>query len=182
MTSPDQLVSEYLRELKAKLAGLPADRRAEILEEVADHIDEARSTTGARTEVDLRNILERLGSPAAIAAEARERFGIQSYRPGARETWTLVLLAIGGIVIPILGWIIGAVLLWGSKAWSKGEKLIGTLAVPGGLALPFFMVFYGLGATSTLYEEALVAAAVLAIAGITYLTVRMRERAKALSA
>jgi hypothetical protein len=38
-----------------------------------------------------------------------------------------------------IGWILGLVLLWSSRAWSVREKLIGTLFVPGGLATVFFL-------------------------------------------
>jgi ABC-type Mn2+/Zn2+ transport system permease subunit len=46
-------------------------------------------------------------------------------------------------VVPIIGWLVGVVLLWASDAWTTREKLIGTLVVPGGLALPLFLLAMG---------------------------------------
>ena len=63
------------------------------------------------------------------------------------EVAALWLLLIGGIVLPVLGWIIGVVILWASERWTRREKLIGTLVVPGGLLLPLAVsLYYYLGA------------------------------------
>jgi hypothetical protein len=48
------------------------------------------------------------------------------------------MLSIGGVIVPVLGWVVGVVLLWGSDLWSRREKLLGTLVVPSGLLLPIF--------------------------------------------
>ena len=40
------------------------------------------------------------------------------------------------MILPVIGWLIGVVLLWVSDAWDRRDKLIGTLVVPGGLLLP----------------------------------------------
>ena len=52
----------------------------------------------------------------------------------------MALLLVGGVVLPVVGWIVGAVLLWGSEAWTRREKLVGTLVVPGGLLAAVFLV------------------------------------------
>lgn len=75
-TTVDALVDRYLTDLEAELRGLPADRRREILDEVGQHITAARAALDADSEAAIRTVLERLGDPADIAAEARERFGI----------------------------------------------------------------------------------------------------------
>ncbi len=54
------------------------------------------------------------------------------------EVGALVLLLVGGIVLPMFGWLIGVVLLWVSNAWNVRDKVIGTLFVPGGLGLSIF--------------------------------------------
>jgi hypothetical protein len=111
---------------------LPPERRDEIVAEIEEHITELLAEHPAATDADVRNILERVGDPETIAAEARERFGIKP----ARRTWTdpaaIVLLLIGGFTI--IGWFVGVVLLWISDAWNTRDKIIGTLVVPGGLA------------------------------------------------
>jgi hypothetical protein len=52
---------------------------------------------------------------------------------------TVLLLLIGGIVIPVVGWIAGAVMLVRSHRWRVRDKLLGLLVWPGGLALPAAM-------------------------------------------
>ena len=70
----DKLVERYLKHLDVELDDLPRDRRREIVDEISGHIAEARADLEQETESDVRNILEGLGDPAEIAADARERF------------------------------------------------------------------------------------------------------------
>jgi uncharacterized membrane protein len=153
-TTPDKLVERYLKHLEVELDDLPNDRRREIVDEIAGHIAEARAGLEHETEADVRNILEGLGDPADIAADARERFEVRprapvpSYKPGWIEIGALVLLLIGGIVIPIFGWLIGVVLLWVSNAWNIRDKIIGTIFIPGGLGLSIFFFVWGAGVSS----------------------------------
>jgi uncharacterized membrane protein len=135
-------VDTYLRELDAELRDLPVARREELVEEIRDHIDSAlRERNG--DEVEVRNVLERLGEPAEIAAEARERFGIRRAKPGIREILALILLPIGGFLW-LIGWVVGAILLVTSTVWTSREKVIGLLVVPGGLVPA---AFFGLTST-----------------------------------
>lgn len=69
------LAGIYLRRLDAALTGLPADRRREIIEGVAQHITDARLELGADrhgSDEAILAILGQLGDPEVIAAEARE--------------------------------------------------------------------------------------------------------------
>jgi hypothetical protein len=138
----EQLVENYLRQLRAELGALPRARRRELEQEIAEHIAEARAELPTQSEAAVRTLLDRIGDPADIAADARERFGIRSRKGRALEVVTLVLLLIGGIVLPVIGWLIGVVLLWVSEVWTTREKLVGTLVVPGGLALPLFLLTF----------------------------------------
>lgn len=132
-------VGEYLRRLQRSLGDLPAQRRDEILAEIEEHIASDLAEFPEPTEADVRNVLERVGDPSVIAAEARERFEIKP----AKRSWTdlaaIILLLIGGFTI--IGWFIGVVLLWISDAWNARDKVIGTLVVPGGLAGALGVVF-----------------------------------------
>ena len=125
-------VDEYLRRLLRAMGDLPADRRDELLSEIEEHITSGLAEYPAPTDADVRNVLERVGEPEVIAAEARERFGIKL----AKRSWTdaaaIILLLIGGFTI--VGWFVGVVLLWISDVWNTRDKIIGTLLVPGGLA------------------------------------------------
>jgi hypothetical protein len=129
-TEAEALIHRYLQELEAALGDLPAGRRRELLEEVGEHIATARAALDPENEATVRTMLERLGDPADIAAEARERFGVQP-RPPAPATPRLEVVAIVLLVIPFLGWVVGVVLVWLSRLWTTRDKLIGTL---GGLA------------------------------------------------
>ncbi len=54
------LVDNYLRRLRAALAGLPADRRQEIIEGISQHIAEARLQPGQDNDEAIRSILGQL--------------------------------------------------------------------------------------------------------------------------
>jgi metal-sulfur cluster biosynthetic enzyme len=125
-------VDAYLRELDEELRDLPAARRRELLEEIREHIDSALAESRTSEDVEVRNVLDRLGDPTEIAAEARERFGIRRTKPGVREILVLILLPFGGFLW-LVGWVVGAILLATSNAWTDREKVIGLLVVPGGL-------------------------------------------------
>jgi uncharacterized membrane protein len=138
-STADQLVDDYLKRLKRELAGVPRERRNELVQEISEHIAEARAGLEAESEAEIRTLLDRLGDPAEIAGEARARFGVQPRQKNWHDIAALIFLLVGGLILPVIGWFIGVVLLWTSSAWTTGEKLIGTLLVPGGLALPLFL-------------------------------------------
>jgi uncharacterized membrane protein len=144
-TTPDKLVERYLKHLEVELDDLPRDRRREIVDDISGHIAEARAGLEHETEADVRNILEQLGEPADIAEDARERLDVHpptrasSYKAGWIEVGALVLLLVGGLILPFFGWLIGVLLLWLSNAWNVRDKIIGTIFVPGGLGFTVFM-------------------------------------------
>jgi hypothetical protein len=146
-STADKLVEDYLKRLKGETSDLPRAARRELIQEISDHIDEARSDVPTASEAEIRNILDRVGEPAEIAAEARDRFGVGA-RPRRLEIAALILLPIGGIVLPVVGWLVGVALLWISDAWKTRDKLIGTLVVPGGLLLPLALGVLGSGSGS----------------------------------
>jgi hypothetical protein len=129
---PRGTVERYLHDLEEELRDFPASRRRELLEEIREHIGEALAEMPENEEAGVRNVLERVGEPAVIAEEARERFGIRRVKPGIREILTLILLPIGGFLW-VIGWVVGAILLASSNVWTSREKVIGLLVVPGGL-------------------------------------------------
>jgi uncharacterized membrane protein len=138
----DKLIDRYLDDLREDVRDLPRRRQEELVAEIRDHIDSALAEMPTRDDAGVRNILERLGDPADIADEARERMGIPKPKAGFRETAAVILLLIGGILIPIIGWIIGLILLWSSPVWTSRDKWIGSLIIPGGLMLPFEFFFF----------------------------------------
>jgi hypothetical protein len=149
----DDRAAEYLKELDQALAGLPRSRRREVLDEVVARGDFA-------------------GDPAEIAAAARARYGVGPDPSSWREVATLFLLPIGGVAIPVAGWLVGVVLLWQSNAWTRRDKLIGTLVIPGGLLTPFVVLTLVSG---PLGVAALVALFVAPLVSAYHLARRMRR-------
>jgi hypothetical protein len=139
-TETDALILRYLQDLESQLGDLPASRRQELVDEVGEHIAAARAALDPETDAGVRTVLERLGDPADIAAEARERFGVPPAPPSAPTPW-LEIVAVVLLVIPFLGWVVGVILVWLSRIWSTRDKLVGTI---GGLS----WVLAGLGTIS----------------------------------
>ena len=131
----NEVVERYLQELTDDLEGVPRARRRELIGEIREHINNALAADET-DEAVIRTVLDQLGDPSDIADEARERFGTPSPRSALMDYAALILLPIGGIVVPVLGWIVGVVLLWSSRTWTRAEKVAGTLLFPGGLAVP----------------------------------------------
>lgn len=66
----DQICAAYLSQLRDSLRHIPATEREQIIEQVAEHIASARAALPEQSEAEVRNILERLGSPQEIASTA----------------------------------------------------------------------------------------------------------------
>ena len=129
MTAPhaDQLIDGYLARLRTAAAALPKPARDELLGDVQSHIAEARARQTDETDATILNILDRLGEPGVVVAEARERLGLQMAAP--RRAGLVEIAAV--VLLPTL-WIIGVVLLWWSRAWKTRDKIIGSFASLGG--------------------------------------------------
>jgi len=124
-STADKLIDDYLKRLNRELAGFPRARRRELVDEISEHIAEARADLESENEAAIRTLLDRLGDPEDIAAEARERFGARSKGSGW-DVVALIMLLVGGVILPVIGWIIGVVLLWVSETWTTREKLVGS--------------------------------------------------------
>lgn len=138
----DMLVNHYMQQLKGALRDLPAARRQQILEDIAEHIQTARLHLEDEDETAIRQILEQLGDPESIRAEA----GLPPVPPLTwGDRWAPWLLLFGGFLF-MVGWLFGLILLWQSRIWRIGDKVLGTLIWPGGLAA---VVWIGGAATLT---------------------------------
>lgn len=139
----------YLRQLKHELRGIPRRRKRELLDEIRNHLETSLAERPAADDAEIRQLIERVGDPREIAAEERAALGEPHIRVGWKEISALILLPIGGVIVPLVGWIVGAVLLWSSTIWTLRDKLIGTLVLPGGLASAFSFGFYLSGENGT---------------------------------
>jgi uncharacterized membrane protein len=125
---PEQLVRDYLGRLEAAALRLPADRRSELIAEIREHIELSAQEAGSRDEATIRTILDRLGSPETIVAaeEGGEYGNLPSLavppntsapstpgesRWGLLETTAALLVTAGAVILPILGPLVGIVLI-----------------------------------------------------------------------
>jgi HAAS len=139
----DKLIRRYLAQLDAALRDVDASRRQEILAEVHEHIEEGRTGLDPGDAANVRTLLDKVGDPAAIAAEAG------APPPGSRrwDAWAPWLIIFGPIASG-LGWIAGILILWTSPTWSRRDQLIATFVPLAGLVALFF------GLVTTLHAAA----------------------------
>jgi HAAS domain-containing protein len=148
--STDPRVVSYLDALNRALYGLPDSVHAEVYGEIRQHIDdELAQRPGDSTAIP--EVLDRLGDPQEIAREAGAYPAPMPppQRPSrVHEIFAVILLAIGGFVAGF-GWIVGVVLLWTSNRFTRADKVIGTLLVPGGFFASLLVLGFGLVGTTT---------------------------------
>lgn len=140
----DRLVDDYLARLADAAQVLPLDRRVELLSEIGEHIVASGARGTGADEAAVRTMLDRLGEPADIVAAAVDDGspGQPAYpkahqrrQHGLTLEVAAVLMLTVGSLIPVIGWLVGVVLLWSSGLWRRSEKVLGTLVVPGGPGL-----------------------------------------------
>ena len=129
MTITHPLAEDYIRQLEHAARVLPRGDRDELVDQIRSHI--AAGMGPDATEADVRNVLDELGPPEAIVAAAHP--GRPPERRGAREALALAFLVVG--FPPVLGWVVGLVLLLVSPLWNARQKLLGALVWPGGLLM-----------------------------------------------
>ena len=138
--SGDRLVSEYLSQLHAAAWVLPADRRTALVDgarrrlyaEIGDDADAART----------RAVIASLGPPEdAVRREAATLGPSAPVAPrplsvwGSREVAAVLLLAVGGLALPIVGPVVGLVLAWLSDRWTTAQQAVATLLAVAPLLL-----------------------------------------------
>ncbi|MBP2367493.1 HAAS signaling domain-containing protein [Pseudonocardia parietis] len=137
-TPASELVECYLLRLRSATADLPTDQSDELLGDLTAHLAEA--VPPGSDELTARRALDGLGAPELVAAAARTETGPAARArpsPGSaqvNDVIAVLLLLLGGFVVPVLGWVAGVVMLWGSPRWSERDKWLGTLAWPGVIA------------------------------------------------
>jgi hypothetical protein len=136
------LAADYLGRLRRAGRVLPPERLRELLAEIEGHLSEAIDPSAS--DAQALTVLDKLGDPEAIiAAEAPGLDEIPS-RCGPTEWVAIILLLLGGFIFGV-GWLVGLILLWNSRAWTTRDKLVGTLIVPGGLAISLPIGLFLLG-------------------------------------
>jgi uncharacterized membrane protein len=128
------LAAEYLERLRRAGRGLPPGRRRELLAEIEAHLSEAIDPSAS--DAQALTVLDKLGEPESIIAAEMPPPEARPQRRGTKEWAAIILLLFGGFIFGV-GWFVGLILLWSSRAWTTRDKWIGTLVVPGGLVTAF---------------------------------------------
>jgi hypothetical protein len=149
--SADTVVDQYMTELNQALSPLPDERREEILAEITHHIEEGRALLDEDDTRSVGALLDRIGAPSAIAAEAGAwPLSAKTRRGDSSVPWILLFGGLAGIIAwPLAAlWLIGVWRLWRSPEWRFAEKIVGTLLLPGGLLSFGLLVFRPAAVTS----------------------------------
>jgi hypothetical protein len=168
---------------------LPADRRTALVDgarrrlyaEIGDDADPART----------RSAIDSLGPPEEAVRREAATLGPSAPvapRPlsgwGRREVAAVVLLAVGGLALPIVGPVVGPIvglaLAWMSDRWTTGQQLVATVlaVLPLVLLAPASAVLGG-GRAVVALVALLVPLAGLVPAG--YLAAVLRRQAAAMT-
>jgi hypothetical protein len=177
-TAAERLIADYLERLDRAAADLPDGTRAELLADIRGHLSE---TAGASPgEAAVRQILGELGEPEEIVAAAAPEAADRPSRSGrtdrtggelAYDVTTVLVLLLGGFVVPVLGWIAGVVMLWNGPRWRRRHKWTGTLLWPAATAVGVIalMVAHRGGPGPLVILIALAVILIGLITGFTYL-------------
>jgi len=124
------IVDEYFHRLDVGLSRLSPSRRGELIDEIAEHVREARAGLTDETEVSLRDLLDRVGRPEDIAAAARadDTHGHTDRRYLSRPL--VVRLGMLAVVLAVIGSVLGVV-LGGGGATPTSAVVAPTAAVGG---------------------------------------------------
>jgi uncharacterized membrane protein len=127
-------IQDYLAAVERETSTLPADRRQELVADLAEHIEVALAERPGA----VRDVLRDLGDPRLVAATALDESGqtgptVERRRGRVPASVPVVLLALCQVfawAIPVLGLalrVAGLILLWTSRHWTAGQKIVGTL-------------------------------------------------------
>jgi uncharacterized membrane protein len=147
MKTHDVLVTEYLQHLRTAAGDLPPDVREELVSNIAEHIATSLAELDNPSESDVRDLLDRLGEPASIAADARVlsdnatsangQTSARPSKPGFLEWGGIVMLGLGSYVLPVVGTIAGLIMIALSPWWNRRQKFVAaTLSLSGAIVMP----------------------------------------------
>jgi hypothetical protein len=129
----DKIVEQYLERLSVALGGVRHERRQQLMGSIKDHIREARSTLSVDSEAALRDILDRVGRPEDIAAEAFED------RAASTDTRTTrfrraAVVAVAAVVVA--GLTVGAVIFANSDKGLPATTASTTTTIAPSVTIP----------------------------------------------
>ncbi|MCZ7459894.1 HAAS signaling domain-containing protein [Streptomyces sp. WMMC940] len=135
-TSGSAAVRRYLEAVEREASALPADRRQELVADIAEHIEIAR----AERPGELQDILREVGDPRVIAAAALQESGTGTGEtPGRRSpAWVPLLLMLLKFALWWNFWLLmlstvlevaGVVVLCRSRHWTARQKWLGATSI-----------------------------------------------------
>ncbi|MGH7919600.1 MAG: hypothetical protein ACREQM_06610 [Candidatus Dormibacteraceae bacterium] len=126
---PDVMVADYLRRFEAEARSMAPGPRAAAIRRVRAllHDDLLRHEPSS---AEARRYLDELGTPAELRAKAAAAHGKRGSSVG--------LACMAAVLTPTL-WPLGVLLLWRARYWTRAEKLVATLVVPGGVPAGFYL-------------------------------------------
>lgn len=77
------------------------------------------------------------GTTEMIRPHASRRTGSET----GYDVATLLMLLLGGFVVPVFGWVAAVVMAWNLPRWTVGQKWLATLIWPVALAAPVLPLF-----------------------------------------
>ena len=114
------LAAEYLQRLRRAGRGLSPGRRRELLAEIEGHLSEAIDPSAS--DAQALTVLDKLGEPEAIIAAETQPQDELPPRRGTKEWAAIILLLFGGFIFGV-GWFVGLILLWSSRAWTIARQM-----------------------------------------------------------
>ncbi len=130
------LVTDFLARLQNEAAvRLPADRASELVADLRDHLRESIATDA--TESDVRNAVDRIGTPTDLVNEAAgcalASGGSPAPNHGNRREMAalamLVLSVLIAIAVPVAGLLLiaGLILVFMSTRWRRSDKALASV-------------------------------------------------------
>jgi hypothetical protein len=160
-TRSDQLIEQYLERLAGAAGAMPPAERDDLVSDIREHITVALDEEEHVDEAAVRNLLVRLGSPEDVVEAATGGTTRPAAPPlptppsgGGVEAAALLTLVLSPLV-PLFGWIVGAVLASASRTWSRREKLVALAGIPAAaVAIVAVFWFVPLPTSFALFEDA----------------------------
>lgn len=102
----ERILSSYFKELDAALASVPEPGREQLVSEIREHVDNALAHKPPSSPWDVRELLQRVGTPKDIAAAATEEEDPSPQKSGAGAQklvgWGAFLLLVMGLSVALL--------------------------------------------------------------------------------
>jgi uncharacterized membrane protein len=148
------LVEGYLRSLQTEAARLPYDQARELLADIDEHLGAALPPDPS--EAEIRNVLDRLGTPTELVEAAGGQLAEEPHRPKPFSSpggaiLCLVMAEVLSIALPISVplWILGLVMMVRATVWSDRQRLLGLIALGSGMPAVFVFLAGSLVAVRT---------------------------------